>query len=65
MLLENRFGQLKDWRGEAICQEDSVLGDLPDTRLGDVDQSNLTTRSNRKRYQPAGRMGNAASVTLQ
>ena len=43
--VENCFGKLKDWRGDALCQEDGVIpGDLPNARPRAVGQSNLTTR---------------------
>ena len=44
-MVENGFCQLKEWCGDALCQENGVVpGDLPDTRFGAVGQSNLTTR---------------------
>ena len=51
--VENCFGKLKDWRGDALCQEGGVIpGDLPNTRPGAVGQSNLTTRP--KNYTASG-----------
>ena len=44
-LVENCFGKMKEWRGDALCQEGGIVpGDLPDMRPGAVGQSNLTTR---------------------
>ena len=36
-LVENGFGKLKEWRGDALCAECGFLpGDMPDTRPGTV-----------------------------
>ena len=52
-LVENSFGKLKEWRGDALCEDcGGVPGDMPDTGFSHLGQANMTTPPKENAYAP-------------